>query len=107
MSYAKTVEEQVTERERIKSETAKTLENIKSMREVLLTDINRNYENRAYLYLKYFEKLDKFIENNQPELALQVLDNIKNLASSSPLNEFIEMRRQTSQMLLDNKDINL
>lgn len=107
MSYAKTLEEQLTERQRIESNTAITIENIKSIREAVLTDIKGNYDNRALLYVKYFEQLDKYLESNQLDLAMKVLDNIKELSGDSPLKKIMDARNQTNRMLLDNKDINL
>jgi hypothetical protein len=89
-------EEQKTIREGIAAQKEIAIEEIRAKKEILLTYFDNIFEERRNNYQKFFEMLDKGIEDNNIELLQLATNAIVNIALDSPLKELKKFQ-------LDNK----
>ena len=95
-------EEQRTERTRIKEESQQKIERIHAQRDILISYLNKTFDERKNQFDHYFEALDKAIEANNPQLMAMCLNSISTLALSSPFRPLIEAQKQYAELAAGN-----
>lgn len=86
-------EEQQTARKIIETRSNETIAQINAQRDFLMEYLNRTFDERKYQFDHYFKALDKAIEANSIEMMSMCLQNINNLALSSPFRPLLEAQR--------------
>jgi hypothetical protein len=72
------------ERERIRADAAQAVERIHSVRDVLLTYLDRSFDERRENFSRLFDTLDKALEAGQLDAVAKTLDAVVALAAESP-----------------------
>ena len=88
--YLSYKEGQITERARIEGLTKSIIESLKNER-VKIQTLDKEFDERGINFNRYFNSLDLCIEKGEMEIASQILENIKILSSSSPLDKVDKM----------------
>ncbi len=78
------IQKEKTQQTKLKEEARVEVERIHAMRDVLLDYLDRSFDERRKNFESLFERLDKAIESDNPQLAGVVLDSVVKLADSSP-----------------------
>lgn len=99
-------ESNITERERIRSEEKRVLKQIKATKEILLTYLNRSFDERAYVFKKNFQAVDTAIQNNNMEALATTIQSINMLAAQSPFKDIIDVAK-VKNTLLSNEEIDV
>ena len=60
--------------------------------------LNRTFDERKYQFEQYFKALDKAIESNSIEMMGMCLQNINNLALSSPFRPLLEAQKYYKEL---------
>lgn len=94
ISYKKCVEEQKTERNKIKAERDKVVRAIESEKEVILTYLNMIFKERKDTIDRLFKTLDKGIKSKNNNIIDQSLGGIVVIIKDNPLKDFEHFRKQ-------------
>lgn len=94
------IEEQETKRTVIRNVAKVRIAEINAMRDCFKTYLDKTFDERRYLFQREFDALDKALEKGNVESVAFILDNITDLAKSSPfknLSDFNYVQKQLSQ----------
>ena len=95
-----------TERKRIQDDKEKALAQIKATKDVLMTYLNRSFDERAMIFKKDFETIDTAIANNNMEALAITVQSVNTLAAQSPFKALVDLA-QVKQSLLSNDEIEI
>lgn len=95
-----------TERKRIQDDKEKALAQIKATKDVLMTYLNRSFDERAMIFKKDFEAIDTAIANNNMEALAITVQSVNTLAAQSPFKALVDLA-QVKQSLLSNDEIEI
>ncbi|PIQ08219.1 MAG: hypothetical protein COW71_13105 [Ignavibacteriales bacterium CG18_big_fil_WC_8_21_14_2_50_31_20] len=90
--YSIIVQEEKTKRVAIKSQRDYLIEEIKSKKEIILTYLEKSYDERASILKKQFEIVDKAIDSNNIEMLQVGLGAVIKVLENSPLSDFNEFK---------------
>ena len=79
-----------TERVRIRAAAEAELAHIHSVRDVLLTYLDRSFDERRHNFEKLFETLDRALEANQLGAVARTLEAVVALAAQSPFKDLAD-----------------
>lgn len=102
----KTREEHKTERARIQADKEKALAQIEAIKNVLMTHLNRSFDERAMVFKKNFEAIDAAIANNNMEALAITVQSVNTLAAQSPFKALVDLA-QVKRSLLSNDEIEI
>lgn len=102
----KTREEHQTERARIQADKEKALAQIEAMKSVLMTHLNRSFDERAMVFKKNFEAIDAAIANNNMEALAITVQSVNTLAAQSPFKALVDLA-QVKRSLQSNDEIEI
>ena len=106
--YLSLKEEHTTERKRLDNLTTTIVAKIRQDSEDLQKNSEKIFGDRALQFVKLFEFLNSCLENNQIELAMQTLENIKSISKIDPIAQLSNLNKPSNkQNLLDQKEFNL
>lgn len=91
-------EEQKTVRKIIDAKSNETIAQINAQRDFLMMYLNRTFDERKYQFEQYFKALDKAIESHSIEMMGMCLQNINNLALSSPFRPLLEAQKYYKEL---------
>ena len=83
----KTAEFEKTNRKQIEANQQIELEKIQATRQVLLTYLDQQFEERSHAFEKLFSQADEAIKNNDNNRLNIILNSVVELAKSSPFND--------------------
>ena len=95
-----------TERERIKKDKETALAQIEATKAVLMTYLNRSFDERASIFKKDFEAIDAAIANNNMEALALMLQSVNTLAAQSPFKALVDLA-QAKQNFLTSDEIEI
>jgi len=95
-----------TERKRIQDDKEKALAQIKATKDVLMTYLNRSFDERAMIFKKDFEAIDTAIANNNMEALAITVQSVNTLAAQSPFKALVDLT-QVKRNLLSNDEIEI
>ena len=95
-----------TERERIQAEKEKALAQIEATQTVLITYLNRSFDERATIFKKDFEAIDTAIANNNMEALAIMVQNVNTLAAQSPFKALVDLA-QVKRNFLTNDEVEI
>lgn len=95
-----------TERKRIQDDKEKALAQIKATKDVLMTYLNRSFDERAMIFKKDFETIDTAIANNNMEALAITVQSVNTLAAQSPFKALVDLA-QVKRSLLSNDEIEI
>lgn len=85
-------EEQETERERIRAQRDREIEIIRAQRDMIMAYLDKTFDERRMIFNKQFDVLDKAISKGDTQLVSMTLENINQLAASSPFKALADIR---------------
>ena len=91
-------EQQETERENIRSIRDQNIEIIRSQREIIMHYLDRSFDERKMLFDRHFTLVDRAINTGDNQLLAVELQQINELANSSPFKALTDMK-QTQEIL--------
>ena len=94
------------ERERIQADKEETLKQIEATKDLLMTYLNRSFDERALIFKKNFEAMDAAIANNNMEALAITVQSINSLAAKSPFRDLIDIA-QVKHNLLNSSEIEI
>lgn len=92
VDVAKRVDANLTERARIVAERDKEIARISAASQGLRDYLDRVFAERRELHQGFFARLDKAIEERDPETIRACVTGIVEVAKHSPLNDIVELR---------------
>ncbi|MET8196871.1 hypothetical protein ABZU22_23935 [Micromonospora sp. NPDC005222] len=92
VDVAKRVDANLTERARIVAERDKEIARISAASQGLRDYLDRVFAERRELHQGFFARLDKAIEDRDPETIRACVTGIVEVAKHSPLNDIVELR---------------
>ncbi|MBB5114463.1 GTP1/Obg family GTP-binding protein [Micromonospora echinospora] len=92
VDVAKRVDANMTERTRIEAERDKEIARISAASQGLRDYLDRVFAERRELHQGFFTRLDKAIEDRDPETIRACVTGIVEVAKHSPLNDIVELR---------------
>ena len=95
-----------TERMRIQADKEKALAQIEATKAVLMTHLNRSFDERATIFKKDFEAIDAAIANNNMEALAVMLQSVNTLAAQSPFKALVDLA-QVKRNFLSNDEIEI
>lgn len=95
-----------TERERIQKDKETALAQIEATKAVLMTYLNRSFDERASIFKKDFEAIDAAIANNNMEALALMLQSVNTLAAQSPFKALVDLA-QVKQNFLTSDEIEI
>lgn len=84
-------EEQETERERIRAQRDREIEIIRAQRDMIMAYLDKTFDERRMIFNKQFDVLDKAISKGDTQLVSMTLENINQLAASSPFKALADI----------------
>ena len=99
LDLLKSKEENKTERERIRADKEKTLAQIEATKEVLMTFLNRSFDERAIVLKKSFEAMDVAIKNNDIQALACTVQSVTSLAAQSPFTALMDARNVRNSLM--------
>jgi hypothetical protein len=105
--YKKVAGQETTKRKGIDAWRRVNLERIKTQREILLTYLERTFDERRANFEKYFEVMDSAIEAGQVEVVTKTLDSITQLAKTTPFKDIATVEQVRALLDAPGKDIDL
>ncbi|MBX3126114.1 MAG: hypothetical protein KF718_05335 [Polyangiaceae bacterium] len=97
----KTIREQKTEQTRIDAEARKEVERVQAVREVLMSYLDRSFDERRRNFDALFTRLDAALESESLGAVSATLDAIVKIADSSPFKALNDI--QATQKVLKDK----
>jgi len=92
MEAVRFCEEQETKREEIRAQRDREIEIIRAQREMIMTYLDKTFDERRMIFNKQFEILDNAISKGDTELLATTLDSINQLATSSPFKSLLDLK---------------
>ncbi|MEU7759103.1 hypothetical protein [Micromonospora aurantiaca (nom. illeg.)] len=92
VDVAKRVDANLTERARIVAERDKEIARISAASQGLRDYLDRVFAERRELHQGFFARLDKAIEDRDPDTIRACVTGIVEVAKHSPLNDIVELR---------------
>ena len=92
VDVAKRVDANLTERARIVAERDKEIARISAASQGLRDYLDRVFAERRELHQGFFVRLDKAIEDRDPDTIRACVTGIVEVAKHSPLNDIVELR---------------
>ena len=92
VDVGKRVDANLTERARIVAERDKEIARISAASQGLRDYLDRVFAERRELHQGFFARLDKAIEDRDPETIRACVTGIVEVAKHSPLNDIVELR---------------
>lgn len=99
LGLLKSKDDNETERERIRADKEKTLAQIEATREVLMTFLNRSFDERAIVLKKSFEVMDVAIKNNDIQALACTVQSVTSLAAQSPFTALLDVRNVRNSLM--------
>jgi len=87
-------EQEITKRRAIKARKEVALEAIRSQKEVILTYIEKTFDERNIIFKEMFEKLDYAIANNDSSLVDKSLTVILSTLQTNPFKSFDDFKNK-------------
>ncbi len=106
MSLSETIENNKTERERIRAEKEKAIRQIEATKELLLTYLNRSFDERKIVFEKDFKAIDAAIAANNMEALAMTVQSVNKLAAQSPFGALMDVV-SVKRSLIEDKEIEL
>lgn len=91
--WQKIKEEEKTKRQAISSQRDVMVESIRAERDTFIKALELNYQDRAFVYTKSFEALDKALESGNIEIAQGAMSMILEQIKNNPLPSFGEFKQ--------------
>ncbi|WP_245716206.1 hypothetical protein [Micromonospora humi] len=92
VDVAKRVDANMTERARIAADRDKEIARISAASRGLRDYLDRVFDERRELHQAFFARLDKAIEDRDPETIRACVTGIVDVVKHSPLNDIVELR---------------
>ncbi|MGC4888078.1 hypothetical protein [Micromonospora sp. DT227] len=92
VDVAKRVDANLTERARIAADRDKEIARISAASQGLRDYLDRVFDERRELHQGFFVRLDKAIEDRDPETIRACVTGIVDVIKHSPLNDIVELR---------------
>ena len=89
---AREMEEERTERAKIRAESQQVVRRIDAMRDVLVAYLDRSFDERRAVFERAFSSLDTALESGSHDDVAKVLDSIVHLAESSPFKALRDLK---------------
>ena len=86
------IESEKTKREEIQKDKEIALKKIQMQRDLLMTYLEKTYDERKTAFSKYFEVVDYALQNNNVQELAMGLENINDLAKSSPFKNLADLK---------------
>ena len=99
---AKFTEIQKTKRTEIRALTEVRIKEIDSMRDLILTYLDKTFDERSKIFAKQFECVDKALVNGDANLLAISLNSITDLAKSSPFKALADIKIVQKQLAANN-----
>ncbi len=99
-------ESNMTERARIQAEKVAALKKIEATRDLLMTYLNKSFDERAAIFKKDFESIDTAIANNNMEALAIMVQSVNTLAAQSPFKSLVDLA-QVKRNLLSSDEIEI
>lgn len=99
-------ESNMTERVRIQAEKVAALKKIEATRDLLMTYLNKSFDERAAIFKKDFESIDTAIANNNMEALAIMVQSVNTLAAQSPFKSLVDLA-QVKRNLLSSDEIEI
>ena len=96
-------EEYKTERDRIQADKEKALEQIAAIKDVLMTYLNRSFDERAIMIKQNFEVIDTAIANNNMEALAITVQSVNTLVAQSPFKALVDLAQVRRELLSNDK----
>ncbi len=92
VTWKKVVEEEETKRYAISAEERKTIHMINVQRDLLMTHLERSFDERRENFRKFFDSLDRAIDKGDTVTVAATLNSIVELAQSSPFKDIASVK---------------
>ena len=96
-------EEYKTERDRIQADKEKALDQIAAIKDVLMTYLNRSFDERAIMIKQNFEVIDTAIANNNMEVLAITVQSVNTLVAQSPFKALVDLAQVRRELLSNDK----
>lgn len=106
MNWQQTIAANETERERIKAEKEKAIKQIEATKEILMTYLNKSFDERTVIFKKNFEAIDVAIASNNMEALAITIQSVNALAAQSPFKALADVAK-VRQSLLNGDEIEI
>jgi hypothetical protein len=97
VEYAKVVEQEKTERAKIRAKRDVAVEAITAQKEVLLKYFELRFKERETALSKFFVQLDEGVKTRNDRLLDIALHGIVEIVKDNPLKDFAEFRKQMAK----------
>ena len=95
-----------TEREKIRAEKEVTLKKIEAARDIILSFLDKSFDERATVFKKNFEAMDAAIQNNDMKALAITVQSVNYLAAQSPFAALLDAQK-VRQSLIGNDTIEI
>ena len=96
-------EEYKTESDRIQADKEKALDQIAAIKDVLMTYLNRSFDERAIMIKQNFEVIDTAIANNNMEALAITVQSVNTLVAQSPFKALVDLAQVRRELLSNDK----
>lgn len=96
--YAALRQEHLTDRKKIAAWEQTTLAKIKATEHVLLTHLERSFDERKENFRRLFDTLDQAQATGNTEAIAQTLDSVTQLAQTSPFRDLADVGKVREQL---------
>lgn len=96
-------EEYKTERDRIQADKEKALDQIAAIKDVLMTYLNRSFDERAIMIKQNFEVIDTAIASNNMEALAITVQSVNTLVAQSPFKALVDLAQVRRELLSNDK----
>jgi hypothetical protein len=93
LDYMNTSSIEKTKRQKIKADLELNMELIKAQKQVLEEYLRKTFSEREHVINEMFLRLDRALDENRDEVAIQALASIEGIVKSSPLEALLETRK--------------
>jgi hypothetical protein len=104
--YKQVVQHEKTKRKEIEAVKKVDIERIHAQRDIIMTYLDKSFDERKDIFKKYFDVLDAALESGQIDTIVKTLDSITGLAKSSPFKDIASIV-QVKKMIDNEEPINL
>ena len=104
---AKFTELQKTKRAEIRAQAATRIKEIDAMRDVIMTYLDKTFDERSKIFAKQFECVDKALADGDANLLAISLNSITDLAKSSPFKALADMGNVQKQLSANNSTFDI
>ncbi len=104
--YKQVVQHEKTVRDGIEADKKVSIERIQAQRDIIMTYLDKSFDERKDNFKKFFDVLDNALEKEQIDIVVKTLDSITVLAKSSPFKDIASIV-QVKKMIDNDEPINL